>query len=75
MDPHACLSDIFTYWALATKGKEDYFYGVECMEACNNLIRWIESGGFTSLDSRDLLGFARVMRHHAKALMDRTEND
>lgn len=70
MDPNACFCDLVTAFR---QGEWE-----ECLEHAENLLYWINKGGFSpslyGVDpinaKRDHLGFARVVRQIARAQLD-----
>lgn len=72
MDPDACFVDVVYHF-----GKRNW---QECYEHADSLVGWMERGGFPPLNphrlqpadfTRDILGFARMVRRIAKFELER----
>lgn len=75
MDPTACFESIIYHWRKCMFDHHDVYHHDACIEHCDALIQWLESGGFPvqALDARDTLGFARIVRRLAQSQLKRLE--
>lgn len=76
MDPVACFRSILHHWRNCMIDANDVHQLDACIEDCDSLVSWIEHGGFSpeKMDSRDVIGFARIVRRLAQSQLDRMES-